>query len=442
MATANATNDPMTLDRYDGSATLDLYRAALGPIQADYYLKAFTRFDAVGKPGPGWNWAAAMLSLNWMVYYKLWIAALAYVGAVAGAALLLPGIGGLVFQLSAPTQWALLALTLLLSVAVPGLYGNAWLYRASNKRMEQALVASATLQEACATLTRQSGGVRRLISLAGLNVALCAFLAALALSWPDATALPPHTGPAMQAGLAGPVQSGLINQAADPAPAASAAPAPAPAPMPVTAAGSSAPAAAGARLAAPDAAPDAAPASQGTGQRSSQGLVQAAAAAATALERPAPLAVAPSPPEPVSAPSPARSVKEPSATRTVEKSARSAKALKATKQAKADKAEKWAKARTAKAGAPSGADKAVVSAAPSGAETYLINVGLFADANNARNALTKLQDANLPALSQQIKSSKGARTRVRVGPFDSQAEADRTAEKIRSLQLDAVVFKP
>ena len=71
----------------------------------------------------------------------------------------------------------------------------------------------------------------------------------------------------------------------------------------------------------------------------------------------------------------------------------------------------------------------------------MINVGLFADDNNARNAFVKLQDAGLPALSQEIKSSKGKRTRVRVGPFETQPEADQAAERIRALQLEAVVFK-
>jgi cell division protein FtsN len=31
---------------------------------------------------------------------------------------------------------------------------------------------------------------------------------------------------------------------------------------------------------------------------------------------------------------------------------------------------------------------------------------------------------------------------VRVGPFETRAEAERAAETIRSLQLEALVFKP
>ena len=71
---------------------------------------------------------------------------------------------------------------------------------------------------------------------------------------------------------------------------------------------------------------------------------------------------------------------------------------------------------------------------------YLINVGLFADANNARNASAKLEDAHLPAQRTEFNSPKGKRTRVRAGPFDSQAEADAAAEKIHALGLDAVVI--
>jgi len=71
---------------------------------------------------------------------------------------------------------------------------------------------------------------------------------------------------------------------------------------------------------------------------------------------------------------------------------------------------------------------------------FLINVGLFANGNNARHAMLTLQQAKLPARSQKIKFAKGIRTRVRVGPFASRAEADRAAEKIRALRLDAMVI--
>ena len=73
------------------------------------------------------------------------------------------------------------------------------------------------------------------------------------------------------------------------------------------------------------------------------------------------------------------------------------------------------------------------------AQRYVVNVGLFAQENNARNALTQLTDADLPASTQSVKTGQGTRTRVRVGPFDTLAEAERAADKVRTLGLEAQV---
>ena len=75
------------------SATTALYRAALGPVNVDRYLPVFARFDEEGRAGPSWNWAAALLTLNWLVFRQLWGVALVYVAAVEGLALLVLGLG-------------------------------------------------------------------------------------------------------------------------------------------------------------------------------------------------------------------------------------------------------------------------------------------------------------------------------------------------------------
>lgn len=401
MATAPATPDNMTLDRTDGSATTALYRAALGPVHTDYYLKAFTHFDASGKTGPLWNWNAALLTLNWLLFRQLWVAALAYTGALVAAALLLVGIARLVFQVSAEVQWLLAGSALLLAVGLPGFFGSAWLYAACNKKMERALVASATLEEACAALAAKAAGRKRMAGLLAGNLVLSAVLAVLVFFWPDSHSLPfdraqaTHTVPveSLHSGLAPPTTSrtsqGMVQPAATAAPAALAAQ---PSAMPVATA-----ATATAVASAPSVA------------------VQAPAAVAAVAMAPAPSAVT------VVAATPDNK----------HRSARQARADKAAKLA-----EKRLQAKKDKAA------KATATAAVPAAETFLINVGLFADANNARNAVAKLQDAGLPAQSQPIRSAKGARTRVRVGPFETRVEAERVAEKIRALQLDALVFKP
>lgn len=71
-----------------------------------------------------------------------------------------------------------------------------------------------------------------------------------------------------------------------------------------------------------------------------------------------------------------------------------------------------------------------------------INVGLFADEGNARRAHERLLQAGLPATAQVMTTPKGPRTRVRVGPFQRRAEADATAQRIRAMGLEAVVFRP
>ena len=71
----------------------------------------------------------------------------------------------------------------------------------------------------------------------------------------------------------------------------------------------------------------------------------------------------------------------------------------------------------------------------------VVQVGAFADLAKAREARTKLDQAGLKTYTQEVDTKEGKRTRVRVGPFASKEEADKTAEKIRKLNLPATVLK-
>jgi len=81
------------------------------------------------------------------------------------------------------------------------------------------------------------------------------------------------------------------------------------------------------------------------------------------------------------------------------------------------------------------------ASSPQAALQYYINVGLFANDWNARYAQAKLTDAGLVSFRQALMTGKGKLTRVRVGPFDSKAEADAAVKKIHELGLDAVVIQ-
>jgi len=73
---------------------------------------------------------------------------------------------------------------------------------------------------------------------------------------------------------------------------------------------------------------------------------------------------------------------------------------------------------------------------------YHVNVGLFADPDNARRAYVKLVKAGLPA-QREVMNFKGQRvTRVRAGPFATRATALVAMAQIKALQLDAVLAKP
>ena len=97
-------SDATELDRSEESSTTSLYRAAIGPIGTGFYLPIFNRFEAADRGGISWNWPASLATLNWLAFRKLWSAALAYAGAAVGLALLVFGIGRLVFRFSEPIE--------------------------------------------------------------------------------------------------------------------------------------------------------------------------------------------------------------------------------------------------------------------------------------------------------------------------------------------------
>jgi DedD protein len=87
--------------------------------------------------------------------------------------------------------------------------------------------------------------------------------------------------------------------------------------------------------------------------------------------------------------------------------------------------------------APPPSAKAVV------AETdarVVVQVGAFADVDKAREVRAKLERAGLKTYAQVADTKDGKRTRVRVGPFASRADAEKAAAKIKSLDLPAAIL--
>jgi cell division septation protein DedD len=311
---------------------------------------------------------------------------------------------------------------------LPGLFGNALLHRDCRKRMAKALAAHSVVAEACTELLQQASSRRRGLWLAGANAAVLAavVLAYLQFSALGSVAVMPQG--ALEAGHVSvrpsgeapvPPASALASLSAT----VSALPVSAPVSLPQVSASA---------LPTPPASAASAPIAMASSASAST------AAPATAAS---PVAVS----IPAAVPTPTKVASQtveaaPLAATSTPVARASIPAAKATPKKEAEKIDKRAKVSP-----PAPSPKRVASAPPSSNATdkpYFINVGLFAKPENAANAHAKLLEAQLPSVTKALKSSKGPLTRVRVGPFASQSEAQAAAEKIKALQLDAMIVQP
>lgn len=384
--------------------TAYLYRATIGPRGQDYYLRHFARFDGEGKAGSSWNWAAYWSTFNWLVYRRMWGWALAYVAALFGTALLIFGVGKLLFSYSDTSALLLFLLLLTVAFVVPGLYANAWFYTHCNEKISTVLRTSPEVRDAATVLSRQAPDNRRLMLLGVGNAVVLALVLAVYNGFQGVESSLPqlatHEERAVASGTSGQVRA----LAAAPASAASEPQATTTTPQPATAA--SAPAAAPAPATAvvpvvPEAPRVAqaasAPPTPSTARPATTGkpaMVNAAdrsVAAAPARPEPAPAATVPAavaPPATAAAPRPARA-----------------------------------------------------ASAPQQRYVWVIQVGAYAQETNAQKALAQVQGLGLEAGAESFESPKGQLMRVRVGPFMRQAEADQAALRIKTLDLPVLVIR-
>ena len=397
------------------SALTALYSAALGPVHLSRYLPIFARFDEAGRTTTSWNWAASLCTLNWMVFRQLWGAALVYVAAAEGVALLVFGVGRPLLEWPEAVEWGVAAAFVLLSCAVPGLYGNALLHADTHKKIARALTATHTLNEACALLARQASSWKRLAWLVAGNLALALAAAAAYLAMPSTS-----TAGADSATPVAPIRPVPLTPSEPPAP-------PPPLPHPATISAlpvASEPAALPSPAATDSAAPTQLPASE---------TMPTPVPAAASEQAPAPAPAPAAQPQPAASTPPAAAPPAQAADKVAPPKRPSpphAKARASTPDAPAAPPDTAASASTAQ-------PLPAVGTAPG----YYINVGLFAEEANARKAQARLLNEGLPAFRQEIQVGKKRRLRVRVGPYSDRADADAAAITIRAMGLDALVAR-
>ncbi len=71
---------------------------------------------------------------------------------------------------------------------------------------------------------------------------------------------------------------------------------------------------------------------------------------------------------------------------------------------------------------------------------HVVQVGAFVDPNLAQEARAKLERSGLTSYTQISNTPDGPRTRVRLGPFATRAEADKAAAKAKALGLSAAIL--
>ncbi len=429
--------------------TTTLYRAAIGPVSSGYYLPIFTRFEAADHAGISWNTAASLLTLNWLVFRKLWVAALAYVGILVAVALLVFGIARLVFQFSDTLMMALGLGFGLVAFVLPGLFGNALFHTECRKAMAKALTGHSNVADARDALLRQASTRQRAMTLVGVNVT---FLLLAAFVYQQFSTLS-HVSVMPHGALeAGNVVVGRTTDATSPvgmlpasatsapasaselaasAPSTTASAASAPASWPSSASASAS--ASGPISAPPDSAPSMAlPASQPQAAASATAAITTAASAASTASAPAKATSAGT--------SKAKAEPKPQASSPKASTATSAPAVQVRAAKEPEKTKATQKSQAAAASEPARKASAAASSSAADNKSFFINVGLFGVPENAAKAHAKLLEAGLPSVMKELKA-KTRQIRVRVGPYTSQAQADAAAEKIKALQLDASIIQ-
>jgi DedD protein len=92
---------------------------------------------------------------------------------------------------------------------------------------------------------------------------------------------------------------------------------------------------------------------------------------------------------------------------------------------------------------PTPASVATATSAPSPSEGYAIQAGSYTDKAKLAEAMAKLEKAGLSPYTQGAISKNGTHhTRVRLGPFATQQEANNAAVKVNKLGVKTIVIKP
>lgn len=77
--------------------------------------------------------------------------------------------------------------------------------------------------------------------------------------------------------------------------------------------------------------------------------------------------------------------------------------------------------------------------APAAKTGFVVQLGVFSDADNARQTVDKMKEAKLPVYTENIPIKSGNATRVRVGPFATREKADAALAQVKLAGADGKI---
>ena len=158
----------------------ELYRAAVGERKAHYYLPLFQRFDQPGSKRVSWNWSAFFVSFFWMLYRRMYGAALLYWFAWP---IVMAMLGGLISALLGPLAGGIaFALLIVAQLLLVPMFANALYHWHIRNRIRSAAGGAASHEAVVERLGRHSGGAPAVVAIAAVfGVAYIGIVAAIAI---------------------------------------------------------------------------------------------------------------------------------------------------------------------------------------------------------------------------------------------------------------------
>jgi Tfp pilus assembly protein PilE len=160
----------------------DFYRALIGSKNQEYYLRQFEKFDKQGKAGVSWNWPALFFTFYWLLYRKMWGAAVLYFLSPYIIFIPLGIVAAFLGKASAifiGIAWVIYVIAIIIA---PPLYANALYYRQCKKKIAQVASSGHSVERQLGELTGRGGTSKLFLVIFMIAIiALVGILAAIAI---------------------------------------------------------------------------------------------------------------------------------------------------------------------------------------------------------------------------------------------------------------------